>query len=340
MDQVDELVARGDVEGLTRLAESRDKAVAKAARRGLHLLRTRGHKVAQAPAAAAPSAARSQPQEAPEELPSLASSYDGSGERAIWMVRLAPDRGVHIFEAYVHERFGITAFRASEASRKAYRKVVRELSAERKSFRVVDVPWSYARAEVEEAYRKNLATRRAAPIEFTRMRPQLGKVDPFGEHPALAIAPGDAAGEAGAHLHELPEVRSWIPEREELERVAMRLGEVEQSQLLVTPQQKIAARAEAVARVARESFEDPERRARTRRRLLDTAYLLTRLGPEREADARLVRAVADEFAEDRPLAGEGAFARRLFEKCFPPAVVAGEGQAAAERSPSGLIVPP
>src|SRR5262249_23826075 len=131
MKEVDELVARGDAEALAKLAEGSDKAVAKAARRGLHKLRSQGMKVA------APQIVRETPsapvRAAAAELPSLASSIDAAGERAIWLARSERD-GVLVFEAYVHEQNGLTQFRTTELGRKQWRKLVRELSEPKPHF--------------------------------------------------------------------------------------------------------------------------------------------------------------------------------------------------------------
>jgi hypothetical protein len=343
-DSIDDLIARGDAEALARLAESSDKATAKAARRGLHALRSRGVKVvAPAPRPPAPAPSPSPTAAAAAELPCLASSIDASGERALWLVRADRGGGMLVYEAYVHESHGVSQFRRSELSRKSWRKVGRELGGDREHFSVAEVPWSYARAELEEAYRRNLATGRAAPVEFLRARPQLGKAEPLAQHPALEIwpeAPVEAVAEA-ARLHELAECRAWIPEQEELERTAIKLSEVAQSQLVVDEQQRRAARADALARAVREYFADPARRARWRRRLLDTAYLLHQRG--RDDDGALARAVAEQMAAGGP-AEESPFAQRLFEKCFrldEPAAEAGEStRRGATTTPSGLIVPP
>src|SRR5689334_5090751 len=151
---IDELVARGDADALAQLADSPDKATAKAARRGLHLLRTRGLKTAAPVPAPKKTAPPARPASA--EVPSLVSSYDPSGERAVWLARPDPGGGVLIYEAYVHEQNGVTAFRVSEASRKSYRKLVRDLLTEKQQFAVAEVPWDYARAQLEAAYQRNL----------------------------------------------------------------------------------------------------------------------------------------------------------------------------------------
>jgi hypothetical protein len=332
MIDVDELVARGDAEALAKLAEGSDKAVAKAARRGLHKLRSKGMKVA------APHIVREAPSApvhaAAAEMPSLASSIDAAGERAIWLARNERD-GVLVFEAYVHELNGLTQFRVTELGRKQWRKLVRELSEPKPHFSVAEVPADYARAEIEAAYQRNQATRRAAPVEYTRARPQLGKAQPLGQHPALAIEAPVPSREDLLRLHETPECRAWMPEPAEIERTAVKLQEVETSQLLVSPQQKTAAAHDAISRAVREYFADAGRRERMRKRLLDSAYLMQKLG--READALIARGAADQFTPEAATE-ESVFALQLFEKCFR---LPGEKEEEPKaEKPGGLIIPP
>jgi hypothetical protein len=338
---IDELVAKGDTSALTELAEGKDKKLAKEARRGLHVLRTRGVKVA---------ALSPQQKETPaivpaieaEELPCLVSSIDAGGERALWLVRAESGGGrLIIYEAYLHERHGITQFRASEIARKAWRKLSRELLAVKENFAVAEVPWRFARAALEEAYQRNQEAARSAPVEFLRARPQLGKAEMPARHPALELwdkVPAPSPEQA-TRMHDWPECRAWMPEPEELERTAGKLAEVDQSQLLVDAQQKTAARADAIARAVREYFEDPKRRARMRARLLDAAYLTHQAG--RDDDAKVARALADEF-EPGKKPEESPFSLRLFEKCFrpPPDAASEEEEAPPEPTPGGLIVPP
>ena len=332
MSDIEELVARGDAEALAKLAEGSDKAVAKAARRGLHKLRSRGVKIA------APQPVREQPSakvETTAELPSLISSIDAAGERAVWLAKNDRD-GVVVFEAYVHEQNGITQFRVTELARKQWRKLVRELSEPKPHFSVAEVPADYARAEIEAGYQRNQAAKRAAPVEYTRARPQLGKATPPAQHPALELWPQaqPVDRDALSRLHETPEIRAWMPEPAEIERTAIKLQEVETSQLLVSPQQKTAAAHDALSRAVREYFADAPRRERMRRRLLDSAYLMHQLG--REEDARIARAAADGFTPEAT-PEESPFAQKLFEKCFR---LPGAEEAPAEEKPSGLIIPP
>jgi hypothetical protein len=347
--QVAEALARGDATALAALSESNDKALAKAARRALHLLRTKGISTPELPPpkAMAPAATLREPE---AEAPCLVSSIDGGGERAVWLARAEPQGGILVFEAYVHEINGITQFRVSELTRKSFRNVLRELTAEKRSFTIARFPWRYARAEVEAAERRNKAQGRALPVEYARAKQQLGKAEPLATHPALELWPqaDEVPVKNMVALHETSECRPWVPDADDLERTAMRLDEVEQSQLLVNAQQKISARQGALARAAREAYADAARVERMRTRLLDTAYLLAQLGPDRQADARAARAVAEVFVPGGS-PGDHPFTVRLYEKCFPPSEPGGaEGKAGeaadaartGERSPGGLILPP
>src|SRR5262249_22545807 len=74
VSEIEELVQRGDAARLQELAESKDKAIAKEARRALHLLRTRGVTVAEKPRAFKLAV------ETEAAPPALASIVDGRGE--------------------------------------------------------------------------------------------------------------------------------------------------------------------------------------------------------------------------------------------------------------------
>src|SRR5262249_36746460 len=129
--------------------------------------------------------------------------------------------------------------------------------------------------------------------------------------------------------------RAWMPEPAEIERTAVKLQEVETSQLLVSPQQKTAAAHYAISRAVREYFADAERRERMRKRLLDSAYLMLKLG--RDDDARHARAAVEVFLPDAT-PEESVFAQQLFEKCFR--LPGAQEEEPKTEKPGGLIIPP
>src|SRR5438270_4252681 len=109
------LVERGDAVRLQRLGQSADKALAKRARKALHLLKTRGVNVPAAPK-------REYRPQGPyvAEESSLASMIDGRGERVVWLVR-AGEGSFDIFEAQLSDTRGILGFSAASAPKTEWR---------------------------------------------------------------------------------------------------------------------------------------------------------------------------------------------------------------------------
>ncbi|HQR30294.1 MAG TPA: hypothetical protein PLL32_07780, partial [Anaeromyxobacteraceae bacterium] len=84
---------------LSALAAGPDKTLSKEAKRFLHILKAKGVQVPEPPRAAPPPP----PQPAEEVFPCYASSIDGQGERAVWVSRNVPGRGVEVGQAVVSD---------------------------------------------------------------------------------------------------------------------------------------------------------------------------------------------------------------------------------------------
>jgi hypothetical protein len=344
------LAARGDTTRLGRLAAEAGKPLAKEARRTLHTLRARGAAVTVPRAAIR--AVSMKADEEPEPA-SVVTMIDGQGERGLWYARRAPEGGVLVFQGVLSDTKGLVEFVAGHATRKSHRNLLRQL-VERAGFAATVVPGDYARWLLELAYGQTQSAGRPIPPDFARARAELGPVPSAYEvHPAIArwreVEP--LPDEQLPGLLELPELRTWIPEEDALRHAALKVGEVDESRILVDEAQKHAARQEAVARET-EAYFTAERNAIYRLRLLDTAWLL-HLAGGRDEDARRVRAAAEAFAPVDPLPPPNAFARRLFERVFnlaaappaatPPADAGGlivSPYDAAARSPARRPAPP
>src|SRR5512143_713252 len=114
---------RGDL--LAVAAGHRSKDVAKESKRALYLLKMHGVAVPelqrQAPAAAPA---------APEPpLPCFVSAIDGQGERAVWVARHAPGKGVEVGQAVISDQKGLLSLQQGVLGRKEYRAFGRDLLA-------------------------------------------------------------------------------------------------------------------------------------------------------------------------------------------------------------------
>ena len=302
------LVERGDVARLQRLGESADKGLAKRARKAVHLLRTRGV------AAPAPPKREFRPHGpyAPAEELSLASMIDGRGERIVWLVR-AVDKGFDIFEAQLSDTRGILGFTSANAPRKDWRAHVARVVADER-LAVARISERHARQLIEEGYRQTLAAGRVPPEEFARARLGLGHYEPEERHPALEAAPPYPLAEARGRLpslHELPELRTWIPPEESLPALDLEIGNIVTSKLIVDPAQRREQLAAAVEKVATRAL-TPEVRKRLAARLYETALVLA--GRGKSDEARLATTAAALTLDESVAAADNPFVLRLFDK--------------------------
>jgi hypothetical protein len=328
------LLARGDAPRLQRLGDGGDKALAKQARRALHLLRTRG--------VAAPKPGKREfrvhgPYAAVEEL-SMASSIDGRGERVVWLVRPA-EGSFDVFEAQLSETRGLIEFKAGNAPRRDWRQHMgRALADERLG--VARISDRHARQLIEEGYRRTVAAGRVAPEEFARARLDLGHWEPETTHPALALAPPLPLDEARGRLdslHALPQLAMWIPPEEILPELDLEIGNILTSKLIVDPGQRRAQLHEAVRKVADKAL-GPEYRARLAGRLRETAFLLVAGGQIDEA--RLCTTAAALTLDEAVGADGNPFVLALFEKVVrAPAEAEPDEEPEPPTTPSGLVLP-
>ncbi len=328
------LAERSDAARLSELAAGSDKALAKRARRGLHLLRARGVQ-AEIPVGAAPASA---PVEVPAELESLLSVSLRDGERMLWYLRPA-ESGVEVHQARMTETEGLTRFEVALPTRREWREAEGELIAD-DVLEAVRVPSSYARWILEESWQQASRAGRVAPRKYAEVRHLLPRPEEPARHPALEIA---AATGSVDRVLALPETRSWIPDEEMARKAYLEIEVVATSALMVDERQ----RAEQVAAILLRCCNDAlagEWRQRLSRRLLDTAYVITRL-PTRPhhdrardyaADAALCVAAAAQVADAAIPVEEQKVARGLFERLIPK-----ESLPAEPKAPAGsLIVTP
>jgi len=309
------LCARGDGARLQRLSESRDKNIAKPARKGLNLLRTRGAAVPVAPKREF----RAVGPYAPEaETPSLVSMIDGRGERIVWLVRPAHDgSGYVVYQAEVSESRGLIGFAVGQVARKEWRLHARRVVDDPRLI-VGEVSSAHARWRIELGYQRTLAAGRVVPEAFANASIELGPAEAPAHHPALDLYPPHPIDEVRgqlAGLHERVEVKMWIPERDSLEALDVRIGEIATSTLVLDPGQRREQLAVAIEHAADQAL-TPEYRALLADRLYETALLVGAHG--RVEDARLLTTVAALTLDPGVGAAGNPFVLRLYDKLIDP----------------------
>ena len=322
---------RGDL--LAVAAGHTSKDVAKEGKRALYLLKLRGVAVPELQRPAPPPAPA-----APEPaLPCFASAMDGQGERAVWVARHVPGKGVEVGQAVLSDQKGLLALQQGLLGRKEYRLFGRDLVARGNAMGVAEIDAGHARALVAAARTLNDSAGTPLPegadAWLARLGPAAPPPDPAERFAPLPDAEEQAAVEASGALHDLPLVRAWLADEDALRALAHKLDEIAVSQLYVDDRQRSEASLGAIADAMDAHF-DAARRGLWASRLLQLAEHLERAGDS--LHARQAAAAARALLAGQPPA-RVPFARLLFEKAFPAAPT----REPVPASPgSSLIVPP
>ena len=327
--------AAGRTDVLAAAAGHPGKELAKEGKRALYVLKLRGVAVPEGSRAAAPA-----PAAAPEPPPPcFASTVDGHGERAVWIGRTVPGKGIEIGQAVLSDERGLLELHLALLGRKEYRQFARDILERGRAMGVAEIDRERAKAAVAAARRLNGDARPPPPgtdAWLARLGPVAPLPDPAEAFPPLPEEEERAAVEASGRLHELPLVRGWLADEERLRALAGKLDEIAVSSLYVDERQRADA-ARAAVDGAVEAELDAAGRARWAARLLAVAEHLQRAGDT--AHARLAAAAARALragaAPDRI-----PFARLLVEKAFPDLAGGRPAAPPPAAAPSPLIVPP
>jgi hypothetical protein len=324
----------GRIELLAALASHPGKEAAKEAKRGLHVLKTRGVAVPEPPRPAPPP-----PAPAPEQaLPAYATVVDGQGERAIWLARSVPGKGIEIAQAVLSDEHGLLELQIGLLGRKEWRALVQGLLTRGAAMGIAELDRGLALGLVAEARAQNERSQRRVPENADRWLAQAGtpaEVPARAPEPALPEAEERDALTASGALHDLPVFASWLAEEPFLREVAAKLDEVSVSPLYVDERQRAEQLLRTVADAVERYF-DERRRGLLSRRLAELgAHLADRgdAGPARSAGAAARALAAGAPARAVP------FARVLVEKAFP-GVAAPPAPPPDTSSGSALVIAP
>jgi hypothetical protein len=326
------------------LSRSGVKALAKAAKKALYRLRSKGIAVAEAPrpAAEAPRAPE------PEALPCLVTSVTSDGKRGLVLGRSLRE-GIESVQAVLSDELGVVELTLSEVKRGSYRQRVKEA---RSTGIAVEISREEGASLLAQAAAVNLRSRTPFPKDLDTALRHHG-VQPATTEPTLPPPePEDVQGVLKGHsLHETNEISHWVPPQAELRKVVQKLEEVTSSPLALSDTQKEQQALQAVHALAR-AFFTPEVRKRYALRLWAMADFFERSG--RANPAQVARAEARRLFHG-PEEPFSRFAEYLFEKVLLSALAQAVGQKSAHgaaaqpaepappaterRSPGGLIIP-
>ncbi|GHG74235.1 hypothetical protein [Comamonas sp. JC664] len=341
-------VAEGHAPLAEALSASSVKPLAKAAKKALYRLRSRGVTVAEAPR---PAPAEPPPAPAAETLNALASAITSEGERALVMARMLRGAGVEVVQMQLSDERGVVALQLGDRNRATWRKLVKDGLAHGG---IVELPQAEAAALLAEAAGTNLRTHTPFPEGLDVVLRHFG-VQPQLEPTALPLpAPEHArrAREADA-LHDTVELVSWMPPEPDVRRLVEKLDEVVHSPLSLSDVQR-QEQLQAAVRAVAQAFFTPEVSQRYALRLWRMADYFERSARPREASIARAEARLLFHGQQEPFS---RFAERLFEKVLAlvaaagaragairPGAEGGPAEAAPapveeRRSPGGLIIP-
>jgi hypothetical protein len=182
------------------------------------------------------------------------SHVDGRGDRLVWVTK--PQRGGLLFvSARINDIDGLCGLAVYETSKRQLRRQRDELR-DRHGLRMAPVDWRHADALIAAAYAHR------APSEgppYPTVRARLTQDPPAAPDPVLAAALREAANEPGlieasVELAKVPEMQSWVPAVEHLERYAREILDAEESPLVLSQHQQGDRIAGIAERATRELF--------------------------------------------------------------------------------------
>lgn len=297
LDEVQTKKAAGIVAGLLA---SRDKGIVKEAKRIQHHLKQQGVSV-EAPSKAAPETKSAAITHAstPEEIPTYLSSADGTGSRIAILARSVRG-GIDVAQVVVSDVSGVVDARLAPLARKEFRKFIQNLSM---SGEVVlgEVPRAYARGLITTALDLNAKARRPIPSSWHEVAFAIGPSTPAQASPGRTLALPDDLADAAMRASELlllPELRSWVPEREILDSVERQLASLTNSPLEIDPSSRQASLRSAISAAVHEYW-TANRRHLMAERLFDLAWLLH--GQGRAEQSAMASASGAWLDSDRPV---------------------------------------
>jgi hypothetical protein len=326
-DLVSAWVKEGNAGAVNEVAERGSGKARKAARRGLNVLRARG--------VAIPDRARVASLAGPREQ-TIEEAWlvapDTQGTSVVAIATRTPSSRSRVVFAFLNPNVGVYRVTNAELSQSQLKESLAQ-TAPGGLYRPVSVPVGWIRQRIAEARRYQKEKGLPEPLGLANAEPLLLPEPPEPlPHPldseGLEVADTDvkelAAKSAG--LHNLPEFRGWLPPREVVDELLLKLGET------LTPGQEADAKvvqdrlSEEVGAATDRHF-TPERREEVVRLMKDSA--LSVLG--REGEARALEVVATLRSIERcglitDPPREVPFLRAFFDKAIAVLAAQGGGQ--------------
>ncbi|QAT86736.1 hypothetical protein EJ065_5201 [Corallococcus coralloides] len=332
-------VLAGQVALPEALSASPVKPLAKAAKKALYRLRSRGVTPQEAPKEAPPAPA-------PETLPTLVTVVSSAGQYGLLLTRVVRG-GVELLQVIASDEQGVLELTRTEQSRGDIRRILKHGL---KNGFGMEVSREEGARLLAEAAALNLRTRTPFPPDLEAALRHHG-VQPQEPEPLPAPEPDDVRRALeGDQLHATPEIAEWVPPDAEVRGLMEQVQALAGSPLALSGPQRQEQVRQRVLDAAR-AFFTPEVRQRYARRLWRMAALFDTTARALQADIARGEARRLFHGLDEPFS---LFAEALFAKVLVLAAAGAQAQAAQgapapeappaapageRRSPGGLILP-
>jgi hypothetical protein len=320
-------VKAGNAGAVNEVAERGSGKARKAARRGLNVLRARGVTI--------PDRARIASLAGPKEQ-TIEEAWlvapDTQGTSVLAVASRTPSSRYRVVFAFLNPNVGVFRLTNAEVSQSQLKESLAQ-AAPGGAYKAVSVPVGWARQRIAEARRFQKEKSLPEPLGYANAEPLLGPVPPEPlPHPfdseGLEVGDADAKelAQKSAGLHNLPEFGGWLPPREAVDGLLLKLGET------LTPGEEADAKVvqdrltEEVGAATDRHF-TPERREELVRLMKDGALSVL----AREGEARALEVVAAMRAIERcglitDPPREVPFLRAFFDKAIAVLAAQGGGQ--------------
>ncbi|RKG59349.1 hypothetical protein D7V80_36750 [Corallococcus sp. CA054B] len=332
-------VLAGQVALPEALSASSVKPLAKAAKKALYRLRSRGVTPPEEPKAAPPAPA-------PETLPTLVTVVSSAGQYGLLLTRVVRG-GVELLQVIASDEQGVLELTRTEQSRGDIRRILKHGL---KNGFGMEVSREEGARLLAEAAALNLRTRTPFPPDLEAALRHHG-VQPQEPEPLPTPEPDDVRRALeGDQLHVTPEIAEWVPPDAEVRSLMEQVQALASSPLALSgPQRQQQVRQKVLD--AAKAFFTPEVRQRYARRLWRMAAFFDTTARALQADVARGEARRLFHGLDEPFS---LFAETLFAKVVVLAAAGAQAQAAQgapapeappaaptgeRRSPGGLILP-
>jgi len=262
----------------------KDKGALKAIKRTLYRLRQKGVEWEKKTSPAKPILRPSQPG-APE---GYVGAMDSSGSRVIIIARPLTRSGARAYFSIASDLDGIERLEISDLTKKGLKEFIGESLASAE-FPVVEAPAGYCAHLLREAAEHSRKDGKSLPQRYEAVEKGLSDVRWDGPVPLIyqhireeAVKDDPRLLKESGGLHRIAPFSSWFLPPEAVRQYAEAIKEAEASHLVLTPQQK-EARLRSLYREALDELFPEAERLLWKRRLEEMAYILWKMGKEREA---------------------------------------------------------